>query len=209
MQEKAQQINKNIADHDAMEKLRKIQNQMSSPPDGLVIPSRYLVKEGQLIKLCKKKDKPRAIYLFNDSLLYATFMGDQIDNDNNKTLLLPKLYPLKGSVCRQQGSLEIVIQTNTKSFVLRAQNETSRDEWYLAITKVIEDLKDDAMARANDATKAAPVWVQDKQANECPYCHAEFTFINRRHHCRQCGKVVCNKCSTGREVLTNIDDTEL
>lgn len=74
---------------------------------------------------------------------------------------------------------------------------------------MIEDLKDDAMARANDATKAAPVWVQDKQANECPYCHAEFTFINRRHHCRQCGKVVCNKCSTGREVLMNIDDTEL
>lgn len=41
-------------------------------------------------------------------------------------------------------------------------------------------------------------WVPDSEASNCQLCDSSFGFFNRRHHCRECGKVVCNTCSTGR-----------
>jgi len=45
-------------------------------------------------------------------------------------------------------------------------------------------------------------WVSDKAAKACVMCEKRFhTFKRRRHHCRQCGRVVCNACSLKRLVL--------
>jgi len=37
-------------------------------------------------------------------------------------------------------------------------------------------------------------WVPDKNASACMDCKQIFTFFRRRHHCRFCGKIYCNKC---------------
>ncbi|KAG5361694.1 E3 ubiquitin-protein ligase PIB1 [Yarrowia sp. C11] len=42
------------------------------------------------------------------------------------------------------------------------------------------------------------VWIPDEQAVSCNCCQATFSLFNRRHHCRKCGNVVCNSCSTTR-----------
>jgi len=38
-------------------------------------------------------------------------------------------------------------------------------------------------------------WQPDESAPSCTACGSQFTFFNRRHHCRVCGKVFCGKCS--------------
>lgn len=38
----------------------------------------------------------------------------------------------------------------------------------------------------------------------CPNCKKDFTFFNRRHHCRACGGVVCDNCSKNRILLSEI-----
>lgn len=43
-----------------------------------------------------------------------------------------------------------------------------------------------------------PRWQPDSEVNECPICHRPFTWMFRRHHCRKCGRVVCNECSPHR-----------
>ncbi|XP_060584910.1 uncharacterized protein LOC132740860 isoform X2 [Ruditapes philippinarum] len=37
-------------------------------------------------------------------------------------------------------------------------------------------------------------WQPDQEAQSCPLCKVKFGGLKRRHHCRQCGHVVCNKC---------------
>ncbi|XP_053393057.1 uncharacterized protein LOC123562323 [Mercenaria mercenaria] len=37
-------------------------------------------------------------------------------------------------------------------------------------------------------------WQPDQEAQACPLCKCKFGGLKRRHHCRQCGLVVCNKC---------------
>jgi hypothetical protein len=44
----------------------------------------------------------------------------------------------------------------------------------------------------------APRWQPDSEASECPICGRQFTWLFRRHHCRKCGRVVCNECSPHR-----------
>ena len=38
-------------------------------------------------------------------------------------------------------------------------------------------------------------WVKDKNVENCYKCNIKFSLINRRHHCRNCGKIFCHECS--------------
>ena len=45
-------------------------------------------------------------------------------------------------------------------------------------------------------------WVSDKSSKACVLCEKSFHALKRRrHHCRQCGRVVCNACSLKRLIL--------
>ncbi|XP_040382342.1 protein FREE1 [Oryza brachyantha] len=52
-------------------------------------------------------------------------------------------------------------------------------------------------------------WVPDEAANKCHSCAADFNPFNRRHHCRNCGEIFCDKCSQGRTALTAEDNAPL
>ena len=43
-----------------------------------------------------------------------------------------------------------------------------------------------------------PSWQPDSDATSCPICKKQFTWVFRRHHCRKCGRVVCDSCSPHR-----------
>jgi len=42
------------------------------------------------------------------------------------------------------------------------------------------------------------VWQDDAASEHCTICRREFNFFNRRHHCRECGTLVCDGCSNQR-----------
>ncbi|CAG9540343.1 unnamed protein product [Cercopithifilaria johnstoni] len=38
-------------------------------------------------------------------------------------------------------------------------------------------------------------WVPDNDCEQCTACGAQFTLVRRRHHCRNCGRIFCSRCS--------------
>lgn len=37
-------------------------------------------------------------------------------------------------------------------------------------------------------------WIPDKRCTICHLCQSQFTMLNRKHHCRSCGKIFCSNC---------------
>ncbi|EEC81326.1 hypothetical protein OsI_24498 [Oryza sativa Indica Group] len=50
--------------------------------------------------------------------------------------------------------------------------------------------------------------VPDEAVTKCTACTADFSAFNRRHHCRNCGDIFCDKCTQGRTPLTTDADAQ-
>jgi late competence protein required for DNA uptake (superfamily II DNA/RNA helicase) len=44
-------------------------------------------------------------------------------------------------------------------------------------------------------------WVDSDKVTHCMRCKKTFTVTNRKHHCRQCGDVFCQTCSSFKIVI--------
>lgn len=66
------------------------------------------------------------------------------------------------------------------------------------------------MHRRRASEQSIVKWEDDASVSCCPLCQSQFgKMINRRHHCRLCGRVVCEKCSSFKISLnlTNCSET--
>jgi predicted RNA-binding Zn-ribbon protein involved in translation (DUF1610 family) len=50
-------------------------------------------------------------------------------------------------------------------------------------------------------THVGAVWMEDKEASNCLSCKKPFNVTRRRHHCRECGKIYCDRCSKYKIVV--------
>lgn len=53
----------------------------------------------------------------------------------------------------------------------------------------------------NAEVASPPRWQPDAEVTYCPICNAQFSIFVRKHHCRKCGRVVCNSCSPHRIII--------
>eukprot|EP01083_Nonionella_stella_P084986 235359_1 len=60
------------------------------------------------------------------------------------------------------------------------------------------------IVRKREAMHRPSEWISDASVSCCPICNDHFNAVNRRHHCRSCGKVFCHKCSSQRAVLPDL-----
>jgi hypothetical protein len=49
-------------------------------------------------------------------------------------------------------------------------------------------------------------WVPDEAVTKCTGCGTDFNAFVRKHHCRNCGDIFCDKCTHGRIALTAEDN---
>ncbi|KAI4583625.1 hypothetical protein R6Z07M_006289 [Ovis aries] len=59
----------------------------------------------------------------------------------------------------------------------------------------MEDIKE-----VNKALKGH-TWLKDDEATHCKQCEKEFSISRRKHHCRNCGHIFCNACSSNELAL--------
>uniref|UniRef100_A0A673N2N3 FYVE, RhoGEF and PH domain-containing protein 6-like n=1 Tax=Sinocyclocheilus rhinocerous TaxID=307959 RepID=A0A673N2N3_9TELE len=196
---------------DNFQKLMQVQYSLNGHHE-IVQPGRVFLKEGTLMKLSRKVMQPRMFFLFNDILLYTT----PVQSGQYKVNSMLSLAGMKVSKPSQEAyQNELNIESVERSFILSANSATERDEWLEAIAKAIDDytrkkisffssrsqelegISDDGLPLGSKA----PIWIPDLRTTMCMICTCEFTLTWRRHHCRACGKVVCQACSSNKYYL--------
>ncbi|XP_056176635.1 1-phosphatidylinositol-3-phosphate 5-kinase FAB1B isoform X2 [Syzygium oleosum] len=59
--------------------------------------------------------------------------------------------------------------------------------------------------RSDPANVSRDFWMPDQSCRVCYDCDSHFNIINRRHHCRLCGRVFCGKCTANSVPATSTD----
>lgn len=96
-----------------------------------------------------------------------------------------------------------LIRTPKKSFFVSATSIEEKRAWIENIENYRSILLQDGSHQPNPSF--AVTWIPDRVSKKCMRCFENFTPTNRRHHCRKCGFLVCDKCSKYQVLIDNIN----
>uniref|UniRef100_A0A8C4Q0F0 Lateral signaling target protein 2 homolog n=1 Tax=Eptatretus burgeri TaxID=7764 RepID=A0A8C4Q0F0_EPTBU len=91
-----------------------------------------------------------------------------------------------------------VVATKSEPVPDNLQEQDAGSNVYLEDCALCHDLisTTDAVSKKRPGEfEVPPEWVPDEECNECAACCSPFTVIRRKHHCRNCGKIFCSRCS--------------
>ncbi|OEL36828.1 1-phosphatidylinositol-3-phosphate 5-kinase FAB1B [Dichanthelium oligosanthes] len=60
--------------------------------------------------------------------------------------------------------------------------------------------------RSNPDNFSRDFWMPDHSCRVCYECDTQFTILNRRHHCRLCGRIFCGKCTVNSIPVSSSPD---
>lgn len=142
-----------------------------------------------------RRQKARAKFRSDEDLLHRLFVcisgvADQLQTNFAGDLrnILKAVFLMSNSNCgndSQQNS-EIIPVINNSAAVIDIENGEEALVWR---GETINDV-------LSASTETPPPWIPDNEAPVCMSCKAMFTVVRRRHHCRNCGKVFCSRCSS-------------
>ncbi|KAJ8683602.1 hypothetical protein QAD02_019394 [Eretmocerus hayati] len=88
------------------------------------------------------------------------------------------------------------------------RQDSVEDDEGTADHEITEERSSPVTEHAEECVERVPVWVPDSEAPRCMACDAGFTVVRRRHHCRNCGKVFCGRCSSNSVPLPRFGHTK-
>lgn len=184
--EKAKDINTAIGTTAEDGKVRALEEQFEHDArfSSLVVPGRLLLKQGPLIKSFSKqsrnlgKAKTYEFFLFNDQLVYADVIKSLVGKSAKPRYKLKHVCALETMmVTRDKKPKRLVVinsstvadkgvskaaATSSKTMSLKAQDPKDREEWFMALTKAIQDTR--AKKQAQQAQEA-----QGEPAGNMPF----------------------------------------
>eukprot|EP01130_Rhizamoeba_saxonica_P010181 TRINITY_DN4171_c0_g1_i1.p1 TRINITY_DN4171_c0_g1~~TRINITY_DN4171_c0_g1_i1.p1 ORF type:complete len:945 (+),score=215.29 TRINITY_DN4171_c0_g1_i1:19-2853(+) len=195
----ADDVNRSVEEHENQMKLFEISKKFEDKVE-IISPSRVFIMEGELTKVCRKDNQKRTVFLFNDILVYAAASAGSKKYKKARTIYLNN-FLVKEIPDRDFIKDAIQISSYTKSFIVMANNPEEKEMWFRAMRSALRDLDADNRIKKETSRILAPVWIPDALVKTCFTCVCKFTFTNRKHHCRQCGNVVCGPCSSNKKIL--------
>uniref|UniRef100_A0A6B2L005 Uncharacterized protein n=1 Tax=Arcella intermedia TaxID=1963864 RepID=A0A6B2L005_9EUKA len=171
--------------------------------DTLFKPGRKFLNETDIQKVDRRgTPQKRHVYLFNDILIIAhPQLGQLRINKANFAVL-----KLKRTVVSdiQDGRYTNLIGISSAEYSCTAitASPEHKAEWLGILSSTITQAQFMAQHTEDMESRPAAVSYQpDYEAKGCTICSEKFTITFRRHHCRQCGRVVCQTCSKNRREL--------
>ncbi|CAL9706918.1 unnamed protein product [Knipowitschia caucasica] len=113
---------------------------------------------------------------------------------DNSTELQTQLQQLQGLHTEMQGLKEEKQQLQQ----ICEEQEKALQEMGLHLSQ--SKLKMEDFREVNKALKGH-AWLKDDEATQCKQCQKEFSISRRKHHCRNCGDIYCNSCSSNELAL--------
>lgn len=199
----ANHINQNMHVEDSNSAVRELQAKFNDGTE-ILAPGRTIVHQGILYKKCRSKDKIYTFFLFNDTWAYAskTTLGQY---EMRKMVSIADNFHVDES----EGESTFCIRSSLTSYLVYPKDPADKAVWLNKLTEVMSKFGDTLTAQqiGADTTFVAPVWQQDHSVTECMVssCKAKFSAFKRKHHCRRCGRVVCDKCSKQKMALNTSD----
>uniref|UniRef100_A0A670YEP6 FYVE, RhoGEF and PH domain containing 3 n=1 Tax=Pseudonaja textilis TaxID=8673 RepID=A0A670YEP6_PSETE len=194
----ANHSNAAIRKMEKMHKLLEVYERLGGEED-IVNPANELIKEGHIQKLSAKNGTAQDRYLFLRNILVCLIVQEIVKQNVTHTF----------SITGKKRSLE-----------LQARTEEEKKDWIQVIQATIEKHKqnsetfrafNNSFSQEDDSTSAGPECCRksskskrDKEKQACKSCSESFNSITkRRHHCKQCGAVICAKCSEFKTLADN------
>lgn len=198
----ATHMNEMIKAYEKSEELRTLEGQFVSRPN-FVEPGRELVRQGTLIKRCRKRDQEYTFFLFNNLIAYASrksSLATQGKYKLHRRIDIDARFSVEEF--EEPNLYGFTLVSASKSFVVFSTSQEEQQSWINSIKQCITRSQNTHKhKKVLDGTEVAPVWKPDQSVDKCPYCQIKFNIIVRRHHCRKCGNIACGNCSSHRVVL--------
>eukprot|EP00300_Choanocystis_sp_HF-7_P016579 c19451_g1_i2.p1 GENE.c19451_g1_i2~~c19451_g1_i2.p1 ORF type:complete len:886 (+),score=158.27 c19451_g1_i2:32-2689(+) len=185
----ATQVNQAVERQEGHLKLWQIQQRLSRPIT-LVEPNRSFVLNAKMLKVCRKGPRIYEFVLVSDAIMYGREVLPSRRLRLSNFLFLRDVRVVLGTV----SPTSFQVLHPHKSFEVIADSPKQRNEWVNAIQNA-RDHNAPEFRTIDDSAYFAPVWVADKCAPVCSLCQVGWTLTRRRHHCRRCGRVMCDTCS--------------
>ncbi|XP_022240756.1 FYVE, RhoGEF and PH domain-containing protein 1-like isoform X2 [Limulus polyphemus] len=202
---------------DKFKKLLEVQEMISGVVD-LVSPTRELLKEGKIIKISARSGdhQERHLFLFNDFLLLCSQRLISNRVVSGPCFRVRAKLGVEGLVIEEGDNLETAntfyIRSTGRSIELYTQTMKEKIAWMEALAKAVHDLTQrKSSLRIGELSSLegmelgtrAPTFIKHDAINHCMVCGSQFnTFsLKRKHHCRACGIVACNKCLSQKSPL--------
>lgn len=65
----------------------------------------------------------------------------------------------------------------------------------------------DACADDDSSKRTGVTWVNDSEVSTCQNCQRAFTMYRRKHHCRMCGRIFCEACTSDKRIIPSSGHT--
>ena len=226
--------NENLnASLDSIPKLIQISKMFLKESFPIVVNGRRFIREGNAFKQCRKCTSERTLLLFSDIFVYVQVRGGRYlvprvyrlsylrieshmhptsassilslfsnlnVNSNNRN----KSGPAEKNK-NENGRPTIYFFAPRKSFILIFSSVKERDFWFESLNDAIESSKSNMIV---PKYREAPLWIPDNVVNRCMNCKTQFSVIQRKHHCRGCGQIMCKKCLIYQAIMRNISTTK-
>uniref|UniRef100_A0A8C3DJ62 FYVE, RhoGEF and PH domain containing 3 n=1 Tax=Corvus moneduloides TaxID=1196302 RepID=A0A8C3DJ62_CORMO len=208
----ANHSNAAIRKMEKMHKLLEVYERLGGEED-IVNPANELIKEGHIQKLSAKNGTAQDRYLFLVQEIAKQNVAHTFSITGKKRSL-----ELQARTEEEKREWINVIQATIEkhkqnSETFRAFNSSfSQEEEHLPDSSIASTSSVESMPGADgggalggtDSSRKSSKSKRDKEKQACKSCSESFNSITkRRHHCKQCGAVICAKCSEFKSLADN------
>ena len=139
-----------------------------------------------------------------ESLLLKEIWNAQIERKKMQQWIARLECAITGSSCRQSSNTTDLVPRLQRLLQLLKRKSAEQGESKSEGASSLESAFKSYTLRQNLRENRRPEWAPDSSTDRCTRCQNVFTFWQRRHHCRACGQLFDDMCSSDRIRIPNL-----